>query len=203
MKLINERWRFYGQTTSGNVGKPMIFCLPAGCFSEICGLHHEHGGGYRNKGTDQSIFPHAPRAAAGGPFSGAKYGSDLFARVFGPQRFVSIHETATERGFTICINDSYGDCIDVLGKGGTKGDEGKTVYALTGPDFDGELPEGVEQEKIPTNYAYLLVRAKIADIESKEEIAEICMLQDAMDLSSAFQLSKKLRGTKRSLRSGA
>lgn len=93
-----------------------------------------------------------------------------------------ITKPATERGFTICINDSYGDCIDVLGKGGTKGDEGKTVYALTGPDFDGELPEGVEQEKIPTNYAYLLVRAKIADIESKEEIAEISMLQDAMDL---------------------
>ena len=34
-----------------------------------------------------------------------------------------ITKPATERGFTICINDSYGDCIDVLGKGGTRGDE--------------------------------------------------------------------------------
>lgn len=101
-----------------------------------------------------------------------------------------ITKPATERGFTICINDCYGDCIDVLGKGGTKGSEDKAVYALTGPDFQGVLPEGVIREDVPTNYAYLLVRAKISNIDSQEEIEEIRALQDAMDLRPLSQYQK-------------
>ena len=153
--------------------KAYDFCITRWLhFQKYVGLYHEHGGGIQKTKAPINQFFHTRRVLLPEDHFPAPNMEVIYSQGFLDLKAEPylITKPATERGFTICINDSYGDCIDVLGKGGTKGDEGKTVYALTGPDFDGELPEGVEQEKIPTNYAYLLVRAKIADIEAKKRL---------------------------------
>ncbi|MER7706556.1 DUF1254 domain-containing protein [Kitasatospora sp. NPDC097605] len=55
------------------------------------------------------------------------------------------------------------------------------AYALTGPDWEGELPEGVERLSMPTNTVWLIGRTELHN-DSDEEVQTVVGYQDQMRL---------------------
>ena len=58
---------------------------------------------------------------------------------------------------TIAVLDAYTNCYNVLGTGGLGGN-GSAVYAIAGPDFTGEIPQGSIRISMPTNMAWMMGR---------------------------------------------
>ncbi|WAL74743.1 DUF1254 domain-containing protein [Kitasatospora sp. YST-16] len=55
------------------------------------------------------------------------------------------------------------------------------TYALTGPDWKGELPDGVQQLPFPTNTVWLIGRIELHD-DSEQEVQTVVGYQDQMRL---------------------
>lgn len=88
---------------------------------------------------------------------------------------VVIHKPASERFLALEIMNAWSDCVTVLGTGGDT--DAERTYLLTGPDFSGEVPEGMTQVKISTSMGWILGRT-------------VCFGED--DLPNVYALQEQL-----------
>ncbi|CAM3523035.1 DUF1254 domain-containing protein [Nocardioides dubius] len=84
----------------------------------------------------------------------------------------------TERFCSVQTFDGWSDTPIILGDGGLTGD-GATTYALTGPKFQGTLPDDVVAVPMPTDLVWLLIRVRCA---GPEDVADAHAAQDRIDL---------------------
>lgn len=78
------------------------------------------------------------------------------------QDAVVIHKPASSRFLSLEVMNAWSDCVTVLGTGGGPqtgaGSDEERTYILTGPDFAGDIPEGMTQVKMPTAIGWILGR---------------------------------------------
>lgn len=72
------------------------------------------------------------------------------------QDAVVIHKPVSDRFLALAIMNAWSDCVTVLGTGGDT--NGERTYILTGPNFSGEVPNGMSQVKMSTSIGWLLGR---------------------------------------------
>lgn len=89
-----------------------------------------------------------------------------------------LHLPDTERFCSVQTFDGWSDTPVILGSGGLKGD-GATTFALTGPRFQGTLPDDVVAVAMPTDLVWLLIRVRC---EGPEDVAAAHAVQDGIDL---------------------
>lgn len=71
-----------------------------------------------------------------------------------------LHKPATDRFYTCLFLDAYGNYRALVGSGGLGGhSEGN--YFLTGPDFEGAVPEEMTHIAFPTSFVTVLLRIQI------------------------------------------
>lgn len=99
---------------------------------------------------------------------------------------VYLHKPKADRYVTALILDAYGNCVDVLGTGGTGGDE-EVNAVLTGPDFQGSIPEGFTWIKSPTNLSWSLIRILL---KSEEDIENVKRIQREFDVRPLSAVGK-------------
>ena len=98
-----------------------------------------------------------------------------------------IHKPAADRYLTFQVMDAWSDTVAMLGTGSDTMDE--RVYLLTGPGFDGEIPDGMTQVDIPTNIGWIIGRTVCFGPEDLENVYD---LQGRMDVGTlALFLSGK------------
>ncbi len=99
---------------------------------------------------------------------------------------IVIKKPRTDLGCSICVNDTYGNCIAIIGTGSELaakygcgyGDEEEYIFALVGPEYTGEIPNTIAKISVPTNMAHLLVRIRL---QKEEHLTEIKKLQKEMN----------------------
>ena len=78
------------------------------------------------------------------------------------QDAVVIHKPASDRFLSLEVMNAWSDCVAVLGTGGDPltgaGTDEERTYLLTGPNFSGEVPDGMTQVKMPTTIGWILGR---------------------------------------------
>jgi hypothetical protein len=85
-----------------------------------------------------------------------------------------------DRYFTIQLADAYASNIGDVGSRHTGGAPGK--YLLVGPDWDGEVPPGIDEVfRSPTPWVMSLLRILI---DSERELEEVHLLQDGFKLTT-------------------
>lgn len=85
---------------------------------------------------------------------------------------------AADRFFSIELLDAYTNSAAILGTGGDTQDE--KTYLIAGPDFDGEVPDGMELVQLPTNNAWMIARIMV---ENSADLENVYAIQDAMELT--------------------
>lgn len=83
-----------------------------------------------------------------------------------------------ERYVSITFLDAYTNCENYVGTG-ADGNEAKT-YLITGPDFDGEVPEEYQQISLPTNKNWSIIRTIVY---GKEDIEAVKAVQKKIRLT--------------------
>ena len=91
------------------------------------------------------------------------------------QDAVVIHKPASERFLALEVMNAWSDCVTVLGTGGDT--DAERTYILTGPDFNGSIPDGMTQVKMSTSMGWILGRT-------------VCFGED--DLPNVYALQEKL-----------
>ncbi len=71
-----------------------------------------------------------------------------------------LHKPKTDRFYTILFLDGYGDFREIIGSGGLGGRE-EGDYFITGPAFEGIIPEGFTHVEFPTSLVSVLLRVQI------------------------------------------
>ncbi|MDO5712368.1 MAG: DUF1214 domain-containing protein, partial [Micrococcales bacterium] len=89
-----------------------------------------------------------------------------------------LYKPATERYCSIQPFDGYSNTPAVLGTGGLGGNE-EATYALTGPRFDGTLPDGVVHVPMTTDLVWLLLRIRCY---GPDDVSEPHRIQDGLDI---------------------
>ena len=69
---------------------------------------------------------------------------------------VVIHKPASDRFHSLEIMNAWSDCEAILGTGGDTDNE--RTYILTGPNFTGDIPDGMTQVKLSTSMGWILGR---------------------------------------------
>lgn len=92
------------------------------------------------------------------------------------QDAVVFHKPAADRFMCFQIMDAWSDTVAVLGTGADTQDE--RTYLLTGPDYAGEVPEGMVRVEIPTAIGWMLGRTVCY---GPEDLENIYALQDQID----------------------
>ncbi len=92
-----------------------------------------------------------------------------------------LHKPAADRYLMYQVMDAWSDTAAVLGTGGD-GQEERT-YLLTGPNYTGEIPEGMVQVQIPTSIGWIIGRTVCYGPDDLENIYEIQNRMDARPLS--------------------
>lgn len=89
------------------------------------------------------------------------------------QAFLDLSETAvivelpkTDRFCIMQAMDAYSNTIDIIECNEL---EARTTYIFTGPNFTGEIPEGMIEIKCPTNMVWILGRTVCGDDENNAE----------------------------------
>lgn len=102
------------------------------------------------------------------------------------QAFLDLREGALllekpqlDRYVSITFLDAYTNCENYIGTG-ADGNQAKN-YLITGPDFQGEVPEGYEQIALPTNYAWSIIRTIIY---GKDDIEKVKKIQEKLQLKT-------------------
>ena len=88
-----------------------------------------------------------------------------------------ILKPAADRYLTFQVMDAWSDTVAMLGTGADTMDE--RVYLLTGPGFDGKIPEGMTRVEIPTNIGWIIGRTVCFGPEDLENVYD---LQARMDV---------------------
>lgn len=98
------------------------------------------------------------------------------------------------------IIDAYGNCVAILGTGGTGGN-GAVDAALTGPDFRGEVPAELVRIKVPTNLAWILIRTLQNDPQTDpEDVGRVHEIQKGFDLRPLSSYGKEYQAPQGSYR---
>lgn len=87
------------------------------------------------------------------------------------------HKPAADRFLSVELLDYYTNCTAILGTGGDTQDA--RSYLITGPDWEGQVPEGMVQVPMPTNNAWIIVRTVVND---EADLETVYALQDEMKL---------------------
>lgn len=82
-----------------------------------------------------------------------------------------LQKPAADRYLTFQIMNAWSDTVAVVG-------EGAGTYLLTGPDFSGEVPEGMGQISISTNIGWIIGRTLCY---GPEDLENIYAIQEQMD----------------------
>lgn len=90
-----------------------------------------------------------------------------------------IQKPAVDRYLSLQVMDAWSDTVAVLGTGADTQDA--NTYLLTGPGFDGEVPAGMTQIRIPTNIGWIIGRTICY---GPEDLDEIYNIQGQMDVRS-------------------
>ena len=69
---------------------------------------------------------------------------------------VVIHKPASTRFHSLEVMNAWSDCEQILGTGGDTDDE--RTYIITGPNFQGDIPDGMTQVKLSTSMGWILGR---------------------------------------------
>ena len=69
---------------------------------------------------------------------------------------VVIHKPASTRFHSLEIMNAWSDCEAILGTGGDTDNE--RTYIITGPNFTGDIPDGMTQVKLATSMGWILGR---------------------------------------------
>ncbi len=93
-----------------------------------------------------------------------------------------IHKPASDRYTAIELIDAYGNCVAIIGNGGI-GEEHEVDAVLTGPNYNGAVPEELVRIDVPTNLCWTLTRI-LKDVNDEEEIARIQKGFDIRPLSA-------------------
>ena len=94
---------------------------------------------------------------------------------------VVIHKPAAKRYLSFQVMDAWSDTVAVLGTGSDTQDE--ATYLLTGPGFDGEVPEGMVKIEIPTAIGWIIGRTVCFGPDDLENIYALQAEMDARPLS--------------------
>ncbi len=126
----------------------------------------------------------------------------LYSQVFFDLRddALVLHKPASDRYLMYQIMDAWSDTVAVLGTGGDT-DEARD-YLLTGPRFDGTVPDGMVQVKLPTAIGWLLGRTICYGPEDRENIYAIQSQMDAKTLSVLLSGGEMPEGTYDESRNG-
>ena len=91
---------------------------------------------------------------------------------------------------SIVVFDAYTNCVAILGTGGL--DDGQAaVYALCGPDFEGDIPDQAVRIDIPTNMTWLLVRTDGEDLDKLRAIQDLMELVPLSEYENADYVPPK------------
>ena len=85
---------------------------------------------------------------------------------------------ATDRYYLLPLYDAYSNVFAVPGPRTTG--TGAHTFLLTGPDWKGEVPEGMEQIKAPTNTVWLIGRTQVNS--AKDGATVVAAFQDGMSI---------------------
>lgn len=77
----------------------------------------------------------------------------------------------TERFCTAQLIDAYTNCVDVLDASTFDGESCR--FILTGPGFDGEIPEGMKEIEYPSNLGWIIIRTICFDKADEAAVHEI------------------------------
>lgn len=77
----------------------------------------------------------------------------------------------TERFCTAQLIDAYTNCVDVLDASTFEGESG--CFILTGPGFDGGIPDGMTQIKYPSSLGWIIIRTICFDKADEAAVHEI------------------------------
>lgn len=97
---------------------------------------------------------------------------------------VVLKKPAVERYCSFAVFDAYTNCIAMLGTGGDGGEE--NTYLITGPDYSGDLPDGMTQVSLPTNMGWIIGRTLC---NNPEDLTNVHNIQSEMWVGtlSAFE----------------
>ena len=87
-----------------------------------------------------------------------------------------LHKPAADRYLSFQVMDAWSDTIAVLGSGADTQDE--RTYLLTGPSFQGTVPEGMTRVSIPTAIGWIIGRTLCF---GPDDLEAIYAIQDQMD----------------------
>ncbi len=88
---------------------------------------------------------------------------------------VVLQKPSTDRYCSFAVLDAYTNCVTVLGTGGD-GQEANT-YIITGPDYLGDLPNGMTQISLPTNMGWIIGRTLC---NGSEDLTNVRNIQNEM-----------------------
>ncbi|MCC8101090.1 MAG: DUF1254 domain-containing protein [Clostridiales bacterium] len=106
---------------------------------------------------------------------------------------VVIEKPATDRYCSIQVLDAYTNTVAILGTGGDTSDA--CTYLFTGPDYEGDIPDGMVQVSMPTNMGWLIVRTICDGEDDLENVAAIQNEMTAATLSQYETGSEPVKGT--------
>lgn len=88
---------------------------------------------------------------------------------------VVLQKPTADRYCSFAVLDAYTNCVTVLGTGGD-GQEANT-YLITGPDYSGNLPDGMTQVSMPTNMGWIIGRTLC---NGPEDLSNVHNIQNKM-----------------------
>ncbi|MCD8104478.1 MAG: DUF1254 domain-containing protein [Lachnospiraceae bacterium] len=106
---------------------------------------------------------------------------------------VVIEKPAADRYCSIEVMDAYTNCVAILGTGGDTSDA--CTYLFTGPDYNGEIPDGMTQVSMPTNMGWIIVRTLCEGTEDLENVAAIQSELNAYTLTLYQEGGEPAEGT--------
>lgn len=87
-----------------------------------------------------------------------------------------VHKPAADRYLSLQVMDAWSDTVAVLGTGADTQDE--ATYLLTGPSFEGEIPDGMVRIEVPTAIGWIIVRTVC---NGPDDLENVRALQAKMD----------------------
>lgn len=111
--------------------------------------------------------------------------SQVFFNLAGSEGFV-LHKPAADRFFSIELLDAWTNCVAVLGTAGDT-EEART-YFITGPSFEGEVPEGLVHVTLPTAHGWAITRTVVFD---ENDLPNVYRLQEEMRLVPAARFAQQ------------
>lgn len=100
------------------------------------------------------------------------------------QAFLDLEDTAmvyikpeTDRFCSVEVMDAYTNAVAILGSGGDTQEQ--QTYLITGPNYQGTVPDNMKQVSMPTNLAWILIRVVC---NGEADLDNVYAIQNQMQL---------------------